>query len=168
MSLSIRQENTYIRIRYNDNERSGEITIDLKENKIILHEIRNLRIIFESSHQPNVYKPKVMEKEYKMTRKGILSDMRQELKREILHLLSVRQAFSPESSLSLDEILEIAQYEKEAYPTINKLINESKSITLAKRLLALIIGSLRREGKVMRIEVETRHGKIMKYFTRMR
>ena len=168
MSLSIRQENTCIRIRYNDSERSGEITIDLKENKIILHEIRNLRIILESFPQLVAYKPKVTEKERKVTHKVILGDMRQELKKEILRLLIVRKAFSSESSLSLDDILEIAQYEKEAYPTINRLINESKNIALAKRLLALVIGSLRREGKIKKVELETEHGKIMKYFTHMR
>lgn len=168
VSLNIRQENTCIRIRYNDSERSGEVTIDLKENKIILHEIRNLRIILESFPQPVAYKPKVTEKERKVTRKIFLGDMRQELKKEILHLLNARQAFSPESSLSLDDILEIAQYEKEVYPMINKLINESKNIALAKRLLALVMGSLRREGKIMRVELETEHGKIMKYFTRTR
>ena len=51
MSLSIQKEKDLIRLRYQDDKRAGEIVIDLNENRIVLHEIRNLRIIFEAPKQ---------------------------------------------------------------------------------------------------------------------
>ena len=161
MSLNIQRDRNIIRIRYQDNERAGEIEIDLNENRIILHQIHNLRIIFES---PEHDIQRTSKEETKGETKLNISELKHYLKKEILEILSKKGAFNPEKSLSLDEILEIAQYEKDAYPFINKLIHHAKGISKAKRLLALVLATLRRRGKIAKTEVKSGNKIIAKYF----
>ena len=49
VSLNIQREKETIRIRYQDDNRSGEVVIDLNENNVIIYQANNLRIIFEVS-----------------------------------------------------------------------------------------------------------------------
>ena len=86
------------------------------------------------------------------------------MKKEILEILSRKGALRPENSLSLDDILDIAQYEKESYPFINKLIHEAEGLPKAKRLLALVLAGLRREGKIAKIEVRSMNKIVTRYY----
>ena len=161
MSLSIQKEKGLIRVRYQDDERAGEVVIDLNENRIVLHEIRNLRIIFEAPKQALQGISKIETKE---KTKLSISQLKHALKKEILEILSRKGAFRPESSLSLDDIFDIAQYEKESYPFINKLIHEAEGLPKAKRLLALVLAGLRREGKIAKIEVRSMNKIVTRYY----
>jgi len=160
VSLNIQREKETIRIRYQDDNRSGEVVIDLNENNVIIYQANNLRIIFEVSKSALLE----IEEKIKEHAKVDIGKLRHALKTEIIQLLTTKNALNPSKSLSLDDILEITQYEKEAYPTINKLIQESGGISSAKRLLALVIASLRREGKIAKTEIENMHGKLAKYY----
>lgn len=160
MSLNVRKGGTVIYVYYTDNERSGEVIIDLKEDKAIISSCRNLRVIFESI--PTGFEEQLLKRKKKA--EVIANERRTSLKKEILKLLTSYRAFDPNSALSLDDIIEIAQYQKDLYPKINEVIETFSRPSLAKKMLALIVGSLRKSGQLMKTEVTIGNEVVLKYY----
>jgi len=161
VSLRIRRYGMNMYIQYSDTERSVRVTIDLRGGRIIVDETSNVNVIIETQETPvetelRLHKEKLYPSS-KLTGEGKL------LKSEVLKVLESRDAFNESNALSINEIVDIVQFEKDLYPTLSGIIEE-QGTSHAKRILALIIAALRREGKIRKIEVKVNDKIISKYY----
>ncbi len=139
--------------------------IDLKQDRIIICSSKNIRVVYENlksetsqqvrrkrEKQPptpsEAGKPKILNREFK-----------EELKKEVYDILNRYPM-----GLTLDDILEVAQYEKNSYSALNKLIRLAGSAYSAKRYLALVVGALRKEGRIIKKEERVNDESKAKYY----
>jgi len=159
VSLRIRKYDMNVCIRYSDAERSIHVIIDLRGGRIIVDEVSNVNVIIETQETPAETQLR-REKAYPPSK---LIEERRLLKSEILKVLESRDALNENNALSINEIVDIAQFEKDLYPTLSKIIEE-QGTSYAKRILALIIAALRREGRIRKTEVKVNGKNISKYY----
>jgi len=160
MSLHIVRNAKNIKIKYDDGNHQGEIIISLRDESIVILNQRNLRIIAEVIHEG---------KHLRIGKKGVSMEadvvkIKEGVKTEIVRLLKDHNALSRDRALTLDEIIEIAQYEKESYPHINVFINLFDSVSKAKKILALMVASLRKSGYIESIAVNMGRKRITKFY----
>ena len=144
-------------VSYSDAEHSVRVFIDFKDNKIVINENSNVNVIVEGYEATTELEQHEGEKPSKPVRERAL------LKNEVLRILESRNAFDESSALSIDEIVDIAQYEKDHYPILNKII-ENQGVSYTKKILALVIAVLRRRGKVKKYEVKVDDKTTAKYY----
>jgi len=154
MSLSLSIQDDKLIIQYSDERRRAKITVVLSEKRV-LTDVQGVDINVTWPTQPMEFKP--------ISAEGVES-LRVKVKEEIVELLRAHNAVDEKSALTIDDVVDIAQYDKKSFQAINQLIRMRGSASRAKRDIALILAVLQREGKVAKV-AESRDGeKIHKYF----
>ncbi len=165
MSLIVSRGDKELHIKYVDEERSTDVVIDLERKNVVIYSSKNMRVIVEdlTSETQKQARRRLKEERATLTKasktKILNKEFKEELKEEVYEILSKHQ-----TGLTLDDILEIAQYEKSRYHALNKLIHLAGSAYSAKRYLALVVGALRKEGRIVKREELTITGSVVKYY----
>jgi len=163
VSLSIHKLETGFRLRYGDEKRHIDVFIDTQKGDVVIHSIRNVRVILESPEEK--VEPAVgrFAEANELTHMRLFSKLKNVIKNEVLQALRDRGCTSRERAFTLDAILEIAQMEASSYPAINKALKHY-GISGTKQRLALVLASLRRRGLIGEVIVSAGNEHIKKYY----
>ena len=151
-TVDIVDDGSILKIEVKGSDFSFKLVYSIKEKLLMELSSSNIDVNLKLPIISSLAKAKIEEEkkgeEERVLRRYVVLKPSKTISDELMFLLKSKGAFSVDNALSLDEIIEIIEKERERYPLLAEIIDKHGIGGARKRITLALAGALRRKGLV--------------------
>ena len=150
-TVDIVDDGSILKIEVKGSDFSFKLVYSIEEKLLMELSSSNIDVNLKLPTISSLAKAKIEKKkggEESVLRRYVVLKPSKTISDELMFLLKSKGAFSVDNALSLDEIIEIIEKERERYPLLAEIIDKHGIGGARKRIALALAGALRRKGLV--------------------